>query len=197
MRVAVYGGSFNPPHVAHAMVASWLLWTRRADRVWLVPVFRHAFEGLHDKSLAPFELRLSWCRALAAEVVPAEDPRVEVLDIESHLPAPSYTIDTLRALSVASPGVDLFPVVGADVLSQLPRWREWPTLQERFPPLVVGRAGYPSPADSLSFPDVSSSAIRQRLLAGAPVDHLVPASVLAAVQAADPQRLWGAPPERR
>ena len=39
MRIAVYGGSFNPPHVGHAMVVSWLLWTRRADRVWLVPAF--------------------------------------------------------------------------------------------------------------------------------------------------------------
>ena len=49
MRVAVYGGSFNPPHVAHAMVASWLLWTRLVDEVWLVPVFRHAFEGIQEK----------------------------------------------------------------------------------------------------------------------------------------------------
>ena len=51
MRIAVYGGSFNPPHIAHTMVASWLLWTEMVDEVWLVPVYRHAFEQSHGKKL--------------------------------------------------------------------------------------------------------------------------------------------------
>ena len=57
MRVAVYGGSFNPPHVVHLMVASWLRWTDRCDELWCVPVCAHPF----DKDLAPYDERLAWC----------------------------------------------------------------------------------------------------------------------------------------
>ena len=56
--VAGYGGSFNPPHVGHAMVAQWVVWTGRADAVWFVPVYQHAFEGRHDKTLASFDQRV-------------------------------------------------------------------------------------------------------------------------------------------
>ncbi len=197
MRVAVYGGSFNPPHVAHAMVCAWLLWTRRVDAVWLVPVYRHAFEGIHDKALAPFDLRLAWCRALVADVLPAGDDRLAVLDVEAHLPVPSYTIDTLRHLLDAHPGHDFVPVVGADVLPQLPRWRDWPALRAQFPPIVVGRVGYDNPDGAVVFPEVSSSEIRRRLRDGAPVQHLLTASVADALRAADPHATWGAPPSER
>ena len=191
MRVAVYGGSFNPPHVGHAMVVAWLLWTGRVDAVWIVPVYHHAFEGLHDKRLAPFSDRVAWCRALAAHLVAPDDPRLLVLDVERELPVPSFTIDTLRHLAALHPQAQLVPVVGADVVPQLPRWRSWPELQARFPPLVVGRTGHPLPAGGVIFPDVSSSEIRRRLQDGLPVDHLVPRQVLALLAQGDPVAWWG------
>ena len=61
MRVAVYGGSFDPPHVAHGMVASWLLWTGVVDEVWLVPSFEHPFA----KDMGPWTARVAMCQALA------------------------------------------------------------------------------------------------------------------------------------
>ena len=99
MRVAIYGGSFNPPHVAHAMVASWLLWTDQVDEVWMVPVFRHAFEGIHGKKLAPYEQRVAWCQLVRQDV----DQRIQVSTIESELPIPSYSIDTLTELQAQYP----------------------------------------------------------------------------------------------
>ena len=175
MRVAVFGGSFNPPHVAHGMVAAWLLWTGQADEVWLVPVFRHAFEGLQDKRLAPFELRLRWCAALAADV----DPRIRVSDVEAHLPTPSFTIMTLRHIAASFPEHQLRLVVGADVLPQLPKWKDWDAIREAFSPVVVGRHGHPGPEGTVDFPDVSSTELRVRLREGRPVDHLVTRSVAA------------------
>lgn len=175
MRVAVYGGSFNPPHVSHAMVCAWLRWTARVDQVLLVPVFRHAFEGQHGKALAPFDLRLRWCRAFAEDV----GGGVEVSEIEAHLPVPSFTIETLRWLASSRPEDQLRLVVGADVLPQLPRWRDWDSIAAHFSPIIVGRAGYPSPPDSVAFPDISSTEIRARLLAGASVDHLLTGRVAA------------------
>lgn len=178
--IAFYGGSFNPPHVAHAMVIAWLRWTRRVERVLVVPVYRHAFEGVHDKRLAPFADRLDWCRAMVDDVVGGADdgrPPVDVLDVEAHLPVPSYTIDTLRHLAARFPGRQLRPVVGADVLPQLPRWRDQAALQADFPPLIVGRAGYPLPDDAVVFPQVSSSDIRARLRQGQDARHLLPGGV--------------------
>ena len=179
MRVAVYGGSFNPPHVAHGMVAAWLLWTGQADEVWLVPVFRHAFEGVHGKALAPFSTRLAWCAALAADI----DPRIRVSPIESELPTPSFTIETMRALRERNPDVELRLVVGADVLPQLPKWRAWDALQAEFSPIIVGRAGHPSPEGTVRFPDISSTEIRRRLEAGESVQPLVTRGVAALLRA--------------
>ena len=175
MRVGVYGGSFNPPHVGHAMVAAWLLWTRRVDEVWLVPAFRHAF----DKPLAPFERRVAACEALAGCV----GPGVRVSTVEASLPTPSYTVATLRALAAANPGARLRLVVGADVLPQLPMWREPRAILEEFPPIAVGRLGFPPVPDAPLFPDVSSTDVRERLARGLPVEHLVPAVVLDAWRA--------------
>jgi nicotinate-nucleotide adenylyltransferase len=172
VQVAVYGGSFDPPHVGHAMVAGWLLWTGRVERVWLVPAFQHAF----DKRLRPFEQRLALCRAMARDIDPQ---RVEVLDVEARLPTPSYTLHTLRALVAERPGHHIRLVVGADVLGQTEHWHAWDRIQRDFDPLVVGRDGYPPVAGAPVFPGVSSTEIRARLAAGEPVDHLVTAGVAA------------------
>jgi len=174
IQIAVYGGSFNPPHVSHAMVASWLLWTGQVDAVWLLPVYQHAFDGMQKKRLAPWEVRLSWCASLTQDV----DTRVQVCDIEASLPTPSYTIDTLRALQAKYPSDNFRLIVGADVIPQLPLWRNWQGIEEEFSPIVVGRGGYPVPDGSVVFPEVSSSEIRTGLLSGDRVDHLLTRGVL-------------------
>src|SRR5687767_5598917 len=115
MRIAVYGGSFNPPHVGHAMVAGWLAWTGTADEVWLLPSFVHPF----DKELAPFPRRVAMCEALARSV----GRWVRVETIESTLPTPSYTIDVLDALAARHRGHELRLVVGADVLTAVGQWK--------------------------------------------------------------------------
>ena len=51
----MYGGSFNPPHIAHAMVASWLVWSGEVDQVWIVPVYQHAFEKIMVSDWLPMQ----------------------------------------------------------------------------------------------------------------------------------------------
>jgi nicotinate-nucleotide adenylyltransferase len=181
LRAAVYGGSFNPPHVGHALVCGWLRWTGLVDEVWLVPVFRHAFEGRQDKTLAPFPERLAWCAAMAADL----GPWARVLDVEAQLPVPSYTLDTLRHLRAAHPGAALRLVVGADVLPQVGDWHGWEQIVAEFDPIIVGRQGAPRPPEApegcLDFPDVSSTEVRARLLEGRPLGHLLTRSVAAAL----------------
>ena len=120
MVVGVYGGSFNPPHVGHAMVAAWLVWTARVEEVWLVPTWRHAF----DKKLAPWGVRIAACEALAALV----GPEVRVSTVEAELPEPSYTVQTLDTLRLRHPEHRFQLVVGADVVAQHAGWKDWPRI---------------------------------------------------------------------
>jgi nicotinate-nucleotide adenylyltransferase len=174
MRIAVYGGSFHPPHVGHAMVAAWLLWTRQVDQVWLVPAFDHPFA----KDLPSHAERMRWCAALASAV----GEGVLACGIEAELERPSYTILTLEALRARHPEHGFRLVLGADAYAQTGSWRRWADIEREFSPIVVGRAGYAEVADSVSFPNISSTEVRERLRAGMPVDHLVPAAVLAAMR---------------
>lgn len=175
MRVAVYGGSFNPPHVGHGLVAAWLRWTDRADAVWLLPTFGHPF----GKPLAPWEDRLELCRVLAAAV----GPWVSVCELESELPVPSYTIDTLEALERRHPAHRFRLVVGADVVPETPKWRAWDRIEAGYDPIVVGRQGYPTPPGAVDFPGVSSTEIRARAARGEPLDHLLVAGTAETVRA--------------
>lgn len=180
MRVAVFGGSFHPPHVGHAMVASWLLWTEQVEAVWLLPVGDHPF----GKALAPFAHRVRWCAALAGVL----GPGVRVEAIEGERAGPTYTIDTLDALAARHPEHRFQLVVGADVLPATSSWRSWDRIVAAYAPIVVGRAGYPPAPGAPVFPDVSSTQIRARLEAGEPVNGLVPAAVIRALRETGPWR---------
>lgn len=171
VRVAVFGGSFNPPHVGHGLVAAWLYWSGRVDEVWLLPAHHHPFA----KALAPFDARVPMCDALARAV----GPWVRTCAIEAELPSPSYSIQTLDALASRHPSHRFQLVIGADVVSDLPRWHRWPDIEARYAPIRVGRQGYPTPEGAIDFPGISSTEVRQRLAAGASVDHLVPSTVRA------------------
>lgn len=152
------------------MIAAWLRWADRADEVWLLPTFSHAF----GKALAPFEARAAWCEALAGAV----GPHVSVCRVEAELGGTSYTRRTLDTLSERHPDRRFRLVIGADLLPTTPRWHDWEGIASTYDPIVVGRVGYPEVVGAPTFPDISSTAIRASLRAGEPVDHLVPAGVL-------------------
>ncbi len=165
MRIAIYGGSFNPPHVGHAMVAAWVGWCDLADEVWLLPTYSHAF----SKDLAPFDVRLAMCRAAAAAV----GPWVRVDAIESELPEPSYTIDTLDALTARHPEHEFRLLVGADTLDDTDAWKRWDRIEADYRPIVAGRHGYREVPGVPVFPDVSSTEVRRRIALGEGVEQFV------------------------
>jgi nicotinate-nucleotide adenylyltransferase len=169
MRIAVYGGSFNPPHVVHLMVAEWLRWTDRCDEVWCVPVRGHPFA----KDLVPYDHRLVWCADAVRDL-----PGVRASDVERGLPVPSYTVDTLTALARRHPEHSFRLVIGADVLPEAARWKAWDRIVAEYRPIVVGRQGYPTPAGAIDFPGVSSTEIRRRADTGEPIEHLVPSAIV-------------------
>jgi nicotinate-nucleotide adenylyltransferase len=169
MRVALYGGSFNPPHVAHQLAALYVLETEPVDELWLVPVFKHPF----DKALAAFEDRLEMCRRAAA----ALGARVRVSDCERQLGGESWTLRTVKALQEQHPATAFSLVVGADLQGELDSWHGAEELRALCPFIVVGRAGFPG-GRGPAMPAISSSEVRSRIAAGHPVDALVPRAVL-------------------
>lgn len=177
MRVAFYGGSFNPPHVAHVLAATYLLSACGFERVLVVPVFSHAF----DKRLASFEHRVTMCERAMAWI-----PGVEVSRVEERLETPSYTLNTLRALVAERPDARFRLVIGADVLGETDKWRAFDQVSAIAPPFVLGRVGVDRPgAPPAVLPDVSSTRVRELCgRRGAPdvdreLQRMVPSRVLA------------------
>ncbi len=172
MRVAIFGGSFNPPHVAHQMAALYVLETAPVDELWLVPAARHAF----GKSLAPFEDRLAMCR-LAADAL---GPRVRVSAIERDLGGESRTLKTIRRLRQDHPEHTFSLVIGADLVGEVASWQGGDELQRTVPFLVVGRGGVGQAAGDapVILPAISSTQVRAALVAGQDVRALVPRAVL-------------------
>src|SRR3954464_13123296 len=86
LRVALFGGSFNPPHIAHELAALYVLETALVDALWFVPAYEHAF----GKPLAPFDDRMAMCELVAA----ALGPRARVSDVERAIGGRSLTLRT-------------------------------------------------------------------------------------------------------
>ncbi len=174
-RIAVYGGSFDPPHAGHVLAATWITTSTDVDRLVFVPTFAHA---LGKSSRASYDDRLAMCERLSASL-----PSCSVSDVERALPTPSRTLHTLEALAKAHPNASLRLVVGADIATQTSRWFRWDDIVALAPPLWLGRGGYTRPESApFDFPTVSSTDIRARLTRGESVSGLVPNVVRAHIR---------------
>ena len=144
--------------------------------VWVIPTGGHPF----GKDLAPFEDRLQMCRLAFA----CYGARARVLDLERG-EGVHYSIDTARRLKSEHPARPLRWIIGADAYAERGAWKDFDALAALAPPLVVGRAGYPSHGSGFMLPDVNSTLIREMLARGehAELEGLVPASVLAYIRA--------------
>lgn len=172
-RIALYGGSFDPPHTAHVLAATWAICRAQVDGVWLIPTFSHAF----DKTLAPFEHRVAMLRLAMAHL----GPDVVVEPIEATLAAPSYTVRTVEALRARHPETAFVWLMGTDTYAERTRWHDFDRLQALVEFVPVGRDGCADPPGvtvPVRLPAIASSEVRRRLHAAEPVAHLLPAPVV-------------------
>ncbi len=161
MRIAIMGGSFNPPHVAHVLAATWVLCARAVDEVWFMPVGQHAF----GKSLEAFEHRF----AMLEEAIAPIAARARVTDVEQRLGGPNRTIDTLLHLQKEHPGHDFSLIIGADILAERHSWKAWDVLENDFGFHILGREGHPMPEGygaEVVLPGISSTQLRGLLAKG-------------------------------
>lgn len=180
MRLGVFGGTFDPPHVAHLAVAEAAREQAALDRVLWVPTATSPFK--RDGSAAAAAHRLEMVR-----LATADHPAFAVEDLEVRRGGVSYTVDTLRALAERHPEADLALVLGGDAYASLPGWREADTIQTLARLVVYGRPGDalpPEPPPGVLFVegprlDLSSTELRRLLAAGRSARYLVPEPVRA------------------
>ena len=186
MKIGILGGSFNPPHVGHLLMAQEAHAQLGLDKVIFMPVASPPHKRLADDPGA--EERFELCRLAIAK-----DDRLGISRVELDRGGASYTADTLREIHATSPGDELTFIVGGDMAHSLPAWREPETVLELATLAVAERleirrrdiadsvAGIKG-ADRLRFfdlprIDISSSEIRRRVREGRPIRYWVPDDV--------------------
>lgn len=189
MVLGVFGGAFDPPHLGHALLPSYLLARGWVDRVIVAPCADHPL----GKTMSPFAARLAWTR-LAMRF---HGTAVAVTDLEDRLAraegGPSYTLRLLRALAQEHPGARIRLVVGSDIVHRggQHRWHRWDEIEREFAPIIVPRAGYADPT-TCPLPEVSSTQIRAALARRDwdGLASLLPAAVLAVLRAGPRGHVW-------
>jgi nicotinate-nucleotide adenylyltransferase len=198
MRVALFGGTFDPIHRGHLALASAAASAFALDRVLFAPVGRQPLKA--ESPAATFADRLEITRLAVASA--AADPRFAVSSVDAPRPdgAPNYTVDTLAALAREAPAATLFVLAGADSFLTLRGWRSPDRLLELAEWIVVSRPEFPLSEPQLALlaltaaqrsrvhllttvhEDVSSTELRQRLHAGDPCPGLLPPAVADYIQ---------------
>jgi nicotinate-nucleotide adenylyltransferase len=178
-RTGIFGGTFDPVHLGHLLVACAAHEEMQLDRLIFVPVCRSPFKS--DNVPADDALRLRMLRLALAGL-----PWCEVNDVELTRGGVSYTIDTVRWFRERHSDTRLFLLIGEDQLTGLAQWRDIGALKQIVEFVVVPRPGT-RPVDALEgatfhrlngWPfEVSSSDIRERVRAGRAIEPLVPAAV--------------------
>jgi nicotinate-nucleotide adenylyltransferase len=137
MRVGIFGGTFDPVHYGHLILAEQAREQAALDQVWFVLSARPPHKA--DRPVSPFDRRHDM---LTLAIAGYED-RFRVETIERDRPGLSYTADTLDALEEQSPKTDWFLILGADSVEDLPAWHEPLRITDRATILVAGRPGHP------------------------------------------------------
>jgi nicotinate-nucleotide adenylyltransferase len=177
VRVGIFGGTFDPPHVGHLLAASDAIEALGLDEVRFVPNATQPLKSRDTDGAGPAD-RLAMVRALCGE-----DPRLVVDPSEVERGGLSYMVDTVRGLRERFPGAALFLLLGEDAAATLPEWREAALLPDLAEIVVLTRET-PAPGVALAWRriptrriDVSSTEIRARVRAGFPITGFVPAAV--------------------
>jgi len=175
----LYGGSFDPIHHGHLILARDAIERLDLDRI----VFLPAGISPHKLSRQPASSEL---RRAMVEAAIADEPRFVLDDSEMHRKGPSYTIDSVEHFKARYPEAELFYMIGADNVRELHTWRRIEDLRRLVRFVVFGRA-VPDTSREEEFPvlprriDISATEIRQRVARGASIRYLVPEPVRAII----------------
>lgn len=183
MNLAIFGGTFDPPHISHTLGCLYALEVYDIDRILVIPCFHHPL----GKNATSYHHRAAMCR-LAMECLA---PRVEVSEMEAERPGPSYTIDTLKILREKRPGDKLSIMIGSDILEETRLWKSFDEIRQIaefiiLPRSTRGKNGFKNqPCSGFTLPDISSTEIRRLLKEGKETDLFLSRNVLEYIRRCD------------
>ncbi|MCZ2738058.1 nicotinate-nucleotide adenylyltransferase [Bacillus safensis] len=175
-KIGLFGGTFDPPHNGHLLMASEVRIQVGLDEIWFIP--NHMPPHKTGRKRADSHHRINMVEA-AIQSNPFF--RLELIEMERE--GPSYTVDTVNLLKKRHPEDQFFFMIGADMVEYLPKWHRIDELLQMITFIGMKRPGY---VGSTTYPllfadvpafDVSSTLIRQRIEQGKPVDYLIPKAV--------------------
>ena len=137
MTVGIFGGSFNPIHIGHAIIASFISDTELVDEVWFVVSPQNPLKS-HENE-ASFHQRLEMCSYVSNLAT-----KLRVCDIENNLQPPYYTINTLNELQRKYPEHEFKLIIGSDNLQIFHKWKDYQQIIDNFGVIVYPRPGYES-----------------------------------------------------
>jgi nicotinate-nucleotide adenylyltransferase len=181
LRVGVFGGAFDPPHLAHRALVRAALDSLQLDRLHILPTGRAWHK---TRTLSAAVHRLAMCELAFGDLAGVQVDRREI-----DRPGDSYTVDTLEELAREHPGADLFLLIGEDQLAAFRTWKRWPVVLELARLVVAGRPGVVAPEGSPTGPSnappdvphqwlampqspISSTALRSMAASGAASQEL-------------------------
>jgi nicotinate-nucleotide adenylyltransferase len=170
IRTGIFGGSFNPIHQGHISLARQLREKAGLDEVWLMVSPQNPLKASAD--LLDDEMRMQMVR-LAVE----GEEGIIACDYEMHLPKPSYTWNTLQALSQDYPDREFVLMIGGDNWDLFDKWYHADDIRENYQIIVYPRRGFKGGIEGLDLIDISSTEIRQRIKDGESISQLVPEAV--------------------
>lgn len=176
--IGILGGSFNPVHVGHMILASYLSQWGYVDEVWLTLSPRNPLKD-------PSELIPDLRRLAMLNIAVKGSDNIDICDIELSMPRPSYTVRTLELLRERNPDKKFKLIIGSDNWRNFDRWREPQKILDEFGVIVYLRPGYPvakSNVEGLEIAnapllDISSTFVRQAISRGRDMNYFLPAGV--------------------
>ncbi len=176
--VGIFGGSFNPVHIGHMMLASYLVQYTSLDRVWLTLSPQNPLK--QSDALIPDVQRLAML-----ELAVKDTDGIEICDIELSMPRPSYTINTLDLLKQRYPDKEFRLIIGSDNWNIFGKWKDHERILSDYGVIVYPRQGYPVEnisVDGVEFVDapmftVSGTFIRDALKIGHDMNFFLPQGV--------------------
>ncbi|MFC3039125.1 nicotinate-nucleotide adenylyltransferase [Virgibacillus xinjiangensis] len=179
-RVGILGGTFDPPHIGHLIIAEEVRISLGLEEVWFIPSYTPPHKN--EAKSSPEHRKNMLSRAISGN----NSFKMETLEIERS--GKSYTIDTMQELGRRYPQTEFFFIIGADMVEYLPNWHRIDELIHMVTFAGTKRKGYrldsPYPVKEVEVPiiDVSSTFIRERIKEGKTVNYFIPESVYAYIK---------------
>jgi|SRR5690625_1331028 len=174
-RIGILGGTFNPPHLGHLIIAEYVREELGLEEVWFIPTY----EPPHKQKAGVDAIQ----RVEMVERAIENHSSFKLNNIEINRSGKSYTIDTILKLKQKNPNHKYYFIIGGDMVEYLPYWRQIDKLIHHLAFVGVKREGYslesPYPITKVDVPliDISSTMVRNRLIDGKSIKYLVPESV--------------------